>query len=328
MARQVAYAEATVTDADGQLVSRSTGTFLLHRPDDGRRPRLTRPGRRRPARGRGRCRGSTPAGGRPTEESPCPRPVRPQSTPLPTVAPSPVPGAAAGRAPCAGGRSTGPGRSASAAGTVAAQLGLPLVPTGGPVPSTGSGTGLHRRLRGYKDARRRPRPGRPSRRSWWTDLVRGRRGRRGPTAWLGSAWAVVTTGAVDRAGPGRPRSRTWSTRCPAWPPGTCRCWSGGRVPVGHLRAGRDGFALATAWTAPGWTGWAVLVFDDSIDHRGAGPERGGRPAPGRGARVVGPSVARRAGAGPGAGPGPSMRPDILACCKHLDGGEPVPPTVR
>lgn len=31
MARQVAYAEATVTDADDRLVSRSTGTFLLHR---------------------------------------------------------------------------------------------------------------------------------------------------------------------------------------------------------------------------------------------------------------------------------------------------------
>ena len=34
MARQVAYAEACVTDADGQLISRSTGTFLLHRPDE------------------------------------------------------------------------------------------------------------------------------------------------------------------------------------------------------------------------------------------------------------------------------------------------------
>jgi len=34
MARQVAYAEASTSDADGQLVSRSTGTFLLHRPDD------------------------------------------------------------------------------------------------------------------------------------------------------------------------------------------------------------------------------------------------------------------------------------------------------
>jgi uncharacterized protein (TIGR00369 family) len=32
MARQVAYAEASVSDAEGQLVSRSTGTFLLHRP--------------------------------------------------------------------------------------------------------------------------------------------------------------------------------------------------------------------------------------------------------------------------------------------------------
>jgi len=32
-ARQVAYAEATTTDADGRLVSRSTGTFLLHREE-------------------------------------------------------------------------------------------------------------------------------------------------------------------------------------------------------------------------------------------------------------------------------------------------------
>jgi uncharacterized protein (TIGR00369 family) len=35
LARQVAYAEATVADADSQLISRSTGTFLLHRPDGG-----------------------------------------------------------------------------------------------------------------------------------------------------------------------------------------------------------------------------------------------------------------------------------------------------
>jgi uncharacterized protein (TIGR00369 family) len=31
MARQVAYAEATVSDEDDQMVSRSTATFLLHR---------------------------------------------------------------------------------------------------------------------------------------------------------------------------------------------------------------------------------------------------------------------------------------------------------
>ena len=31
MARQVAYAEATTKDADGRIVSRATGTFLLHR---------------------------------------------------------------------------------------------------------------------------------------------------------------------------------------------------------------------------------------------------------------------------------------------------------
>lgn len=34
MARQVAYAEGTVRDAEGRLVSRATGTFLLHRPVD------------------------------------------------------------------------------------------------------------------------------------------------------------------------------------------------------------------------------------------------------------------------------------------------------
>ena len=33
MAKQVAYAEATVRDDAGELVSRSTGTFLLHRED-------------------------------------------------------------------------------------------------------------------------------------------------------------------------------------------------------------------------------------------------------------------------------------------------------
>ena len=33
MAKQVAYAEASVRDGDGLLVSRATGTFLLHRPD-------------------------------------------------------------------------------------------------------------------------------------------------------------------------------------------------------------------------------------------------------------------------------------------------------
>ena len=35
MARQVAYGEAVVRDDDGRLISRSTGTFLLHR-DEGR----------------------------------------------------------------------------------------------------------------------------------------------------------------------------------------------------------------------------------------------------------------------------------------------------
>lgn len=35
LARQVAYGEGAVTDAAGRLVSRSTGTFLLYRPDDG-----------------------------------------------------------------------------------------------------------------------------------------------------------------------------------------------------------------------------------------------------------------------------------------------------
>ncbi len=33
MARQVAYAEAVVRDGDGAMVSRATGTFLLHRDE-------------------------------------------------------------------------------------------------------------------------------------------------------------------------------------------------------------------------------------------------------------------------------------------------------
>jgi acyl-coenzyme A thioesterase PaaI-like protein len=33
VAKQVAYGEATVRDAAGTLVSRATGTFLLHRPE-------------------------------------------------------------------------------------------------------------------------------------------------------------------------------------------------------------------------------------------------------------------------------------------------------
>jgi len=33
LARQVAYGEAAVRDAGGTLISRATGTFLLHRPD-------------------------------------------------------------------------------------------------------------------------------------------------------------------------------------------------------------------------------------------------------------------------------------------------------
>ena len=33
MAKQIAYGEATMRDHEGTLVSRATGTFLLHRPD-------------------------------------------------------------------------------------------------------------------------------------------------------------------------------------------------------------------------------------------------------------------------------------------------------
>lgn len=33
MARQIAYAEATVRDGEGRMVSRSTGTFMLHREE-------------------------------------------------------------------------------------------------------------------------------------------------------------------------------------------------------------------------------------------------------------------------------------------------------
>ena len=38
MAKQVAFAEATLRDTDGALVSRATGTFLLHREERTARP--------------------------------------------------------------------------------------------------------------------------------------------------------------------------------------------------------------------------------------------------------------------------------------------------
>jgi acyl-coenzyme A thioesterase PaaI-like protein len=38
MARQVAYAEASVIDGKDRMVSRSTGTFLLYRAADGDPP--------------------------------------------------------------------------------------------------------------------------------------------------------------------------------------------------------------------------------------------------------------------------------------------------
>jgi acyl-coenzyme A thioesterase PaaI-like protein len=33
MAKQIAYGEATMRDGDGALMSRATGTFLLHRAE-------------------------------------------------------------------------------------------------------------------------------------------------------------------------------------------------------------------------------------------------------------------------------------------------------
>ncbi len=38
MAKLVAYGEATMRDAEGTLVSRATGTFLLHRPEPDTEP--------------------------------------------------------------------------------------------------------------------------------------------------------------------------------------------------------------------------------------------------------------------------------------------------
>jgi acyl-coenzyme A thioesterase PaaI-like protein len=33
LTRQIAYAEATISNAEGKLVSRATGTFLVHRAE-------------------------------------------------------------------------------------------------------------------------------------------------------------------------------------------------------------------------------------------------------------------------------------------------------
>jgi acyl-coenzyme A thioesterase PaaI-like protein len=45
MARQIAFGEATVHDADDVLVSRATGTFLLHRHEDTSDPKADPSGR-------------------------------------------------------------------------------------------------------------------------------------------------------------------------------------------------------------------------------------------------------------------------------------------
>jgi uncharacterized protein (TIGR00369 family) len=51
LARQVAFAEATVRDEAGKLVSRATGTFLLHRAEPSRvEPGRAEPGRAGPGR--------------------------------------------------------------------------------------------------------------------------------------------------------------------------------------------------------------------------------------------------------------------------------------
>ena len=113
MARQVAYGEATVHDADGLLVSRSTGTFLLHRPDDGPPGRLTGSA---PRRSRPEAAPDPPARAGPTRGSAVvhPEPIRLLSTA--TARPAPRVRHHRRRVRCADGRSPGPARSASAAG--------------------------------------------------------------------------------------------------------------------------------------------------------------------------------------------------------------------
>ena len=166
--------------------------------------------------------------------------------------------------------------------TVAAQLRLPLVPLVA-LSEYRVGDRSHRRLRAYKDgpvAEARDR----SRNDLVAELARAVAHPTGSTARLGR-WAVVTT-VPSTARPGGAPAERLVDRVPGLAECHLRLLVRGRGSGGHLRAGRDVFALAPGVDRAGLTGLPVLVFDDTTT-TGASAQSAAATLRLGGARVVG-----------------------------------------
>ena len=293
-------------------MSRSTGTFLLHRPDDRRQPR--RPDRHRGRRRSARSRCPTaPPPTRPTDGAPCP-PTRPQS---PT-------GTSRPRRDC-GCRVCG----RAVTGGMGAAPGLLLLSDGGrPAPaaarsrwwrspSTGWGTPPTVGCACLQGRSRWPRPGTGAVAELVAELAR--MVRRPPGRRVGRVGAGVD-GGDDRPvlvppgrGPGRAPGRRGARAWPAPPapagPGPAQR----RAPAG--RTGR--VRRRTSGCRPGRPGriWPVLVFDDTTT-TGAAAQSAAAALRLAGAHVVGALVMGRALARsrpPPSGRAVAARPTVAGC---------------
>ena len=144
--------------------------------------------------------------------------------------------------------------------TVGAQLGVRLVPVAA-VSAYAVGDALHRLLRGYKDgptpSLRALRIAEVARRveAWWPQHVSELGERFGP-------WDAVT------AVPSSRRERTPAEALVVAVPPLARRYrrllQRGPGATGHLRAARDGYAVAEGVGTDALSGRRVLVFDDSL----------------------------------------------------------------
>ena len=145
MARQVAYAEATVSDGEDQLVSRSTGTFLLHRSSG----QLPAPDTTRRRTWRSLTHGPTHLAARRSGSVAAIRSRPPACVKASATMALPVSHAPACRV-CDGPTHTGFALCFCCT-TLVRQLQMPLVPVAA-VADYRVGDEMHRQLRGYKDA--------------------------------------------------------------------------------------------------------------------------------------------------------------------------------
>ena len=205
-----------------------------------------------------------------------------------TVVPHPRP--APLRCPVCGRATRGSGPVCFCCRTVAGQLGLPLVPVVA-LSEYRVGDRAHQRLRAYKDA-----PVAELRDHSRTELVADLASRcidpaGGPTVALG-AWVVVTTVPSSNRPGGAPAERLVDA-VPALAQRHLRLLVRGRGTGGHLRAGRDVFALAPGVDRAGLVDLPLLVFDDTTT-TGAAVQSAAAALRLAGARVVGALVMGRA----------------------------------